>query len=66
MSDLFKAWGIVCLFFLMFSPLFYCASKLDQQSENRAKELGCADGASFYLSPLSREPHYKSCKTFGK
>ena len=61
MLDLFKACGVVILFFLMFSPAFYCASRLDQESEDRAKALGCADGASAYLSPLSREPHYNSC-----
>lgn len=43
-------------------PLFMCAAKLDNQAEMRAKELGCADGQSAYLSPLSNQNIYKSCK----
>ena len=61
MKDLFKALGIVFLFFLAFSPAFYCAAKLDNQAEQRARDLGCADGQSAYLSPLSNQPHYNKC-----
>lgn len=59
--DLIKAIGITLLFFLLFSPAFYCASKLDGEAEARAKKLGCADGQTAYLSPLSNQPVYKEC-----
>lgn len=62
MKDLFKAIGIVFMFFLAFSPLFYCAEKLDQKTDQRARELGCADGQTAYLSPLSNQPHYELCE----
>lgn len=50
----------VCGIILVF-PLFMCASNLDNQAEQRAKELGCADGQSAYLTPLSNQNIYRSC-----
>ena len=39
-----------------------CASSCDDQAEKHAKELGCADGQSAYLTPRSNRNVYKSCK----
>ena len=49
--------GAILLF-----PLVMCASSCDGQAEQHAKELGCADGQSAYLTPLSNQNVYKSCK----
>ena len=51
----------VCGIILVF-PLVMCASSCDNQAEQHAKELGCADGQSAYLTPLSNQNVYKSCK----
>lgn len=47
---------------ILLSPLVMCASSCDDQAEKHAKELGCADGQSAYLTPLSNQNVYKSCK----
>ena len=47
---------------ILLLPLGMCASSCDDQAEKQAKELGCADGQSAYLTPLSNQNIYKSCK----
>ena len=60
--DLLKVIGVVLGVFLLLSAAIYYANRMNNQAEIRAKELGCADGQSAYLSPLHRKPHYNSCK----
>lgn len=41
--------------------LSYCGSLLDQQAVDHNREIGCANGEKYFLSPLSKTPIYERC-----